>query len=105
MNLGKTKVMVFHTSTTTTRKQTTLTLGGGQVEVLGSYVYLGITFKGTLRRFSMAKSTKDKVTRGYATFETLEHQCHQAHFQEPRTRGWLFDTLVATNVCNGNMEP
>ena len=24
----------------------------------------------------------------------LERRCHQAHFQEPRTTGWLFDTLV-----------
>ncbi|KAI5080369.1 hypothetical protein GOP47_0005848 [Adiantum capillus-veneris] len=24
----------------------------------------------------------------------LEQRCHQAHFREPCTKGWLFDTLV-----------
>ena len=42
----------------------------------------------------MARAARDRLTRGYATLAMLERQCHQAHFQEPRTKGWLFDTLV-----------
>eukprot|EP00249_Psilotum_nudum_P003576 c17033_g1_i1 orf=1-558(+) len=31
----------------------------------------------------------------------MERQCHQAHFQEPRTKGWLFDTLVTPALMYG----
>ena len=93
MNLGKTKAMIFHTLAQV-RQQTTLTLAGGKVEIVGSYVYLGVTFTATQGKFSMTQAAKDKLTRGYAALGALERQCHQAHFQEPRTKGWLFDTLV-----------
>ena len=93
MNLGKTKAMIFHTSAQV-RQQTTLTLASGQVEIVGSYVYLGVTFTATQGRFSMTQAARDRLTRGYAALGALERQCHQAHFQEPRTKGWLFDTLV-----------
>ena len=46
LNLGKTKAMIFHTSAQV-RQQTTLTLTGGKVEIVGSYVYLGVTFTAT----------------------------------------------------------
>lgn len=39
-------------------------------------------------------ASQDRLTRGYATLALLERECHQSHFQEPRTKGWLFDTLV-----------
>ena len=93
VNLGKTKVMIFHTSGQI-RRHTTFTLTGGQVEVVDSYVYLGITFASTAGRFSMARAATNRLTRGYAALAMLERQCHQAHFQKPRTKVWLFDTLV-----------
>ena len=77
MNLGKTKVMVIHTSEAT-KWQTTFTLTGEQVEVVGSYFYLGITFKGTSRRFSIVELAKDRVTRGYTAVGALERQFHQS---------------------------
>ena len=42
----------------------------------------------------MAQAARDRLTRGYAALAMLEGQCHQAHFQEPHMKGWLFDTLV-----------
>ncbi|MCO5600752.1 hypothetical protein L7F22_054867 [Adiantum nelumboides] len=91
--LGKTKVLIFHASRQV-RSRATFTLAGGRVEVTDSYVYLGTTFTATTRRFSMASAARDRITRGYATLAMLERRCHQAHFQEPRTKGCLFDTLV-----------
>ena len=93
VNLGKTKVMIFHTSAPV-RRHAVFTLAGGQVAVVDSYVYLGITFASPPGRFTMAQAAKDRLTRGYAALALLERQCHQAHFQEPRTKVWLFDTLV-----------
>ena len=46
----------------------------------------------------MAQATKDRLTRGYVALAMLERQCHQAHFQESRTKGWLFDTLVTPSI-------
>ena len=46
VNLGKTKAMIFHTSAQV-RQQTTPTLASGKVEIVGSYVYLGVTFTAT----------------------------------------------------------
>ena len=59
-----------------------------------SYIYLGATFTGRQGPFSMAQAATNRLTRGYATLAMLERRCHQAHFLEPRTKGWLFDTLV-----------
>ena len=43
VNLGKTKIMIFHTSSAV-RSAATFTATGGRVEVVTSYVYLGVTF-------------------------------------------------------------
>ena len=93
VNLGKTKVMIFHTSPAV-RSTATFTAAGGAIEVVTSYVYLGVTFVSLPGLFSMHQAATDRLTRGYAALATLERRCHQAHFQEPRTKGWLFDTLV-----------
>ena len=93
VNLGKTKVMIFHTSRSVQRAAT-FTASGGLVEVVTSYVYLGVTFTSRQGPFSMAQAATDRLTRGYSALAMLERRCHQAHFQEPRTKGWLFDTLV-----------
>ena len=71
VNLGKTKAMIFHTSGQI-RRQAIFTLAGGQVEVVDSYVYLGITFASTAGRFSMIRAATDRLTRGYAAPAMLE---------------------------------
>ena len=53
MNLGKTKVMIFHTFAPV-RRQALFTLAGGRVEVVDPYVYLGITSTSRSRWFSIA---------------------------------------------------
>ena len=97
VNLGKTKVLIFHTSAQF-RTKCNLMLSNKQVEVVGSYVYLGITFTARVGKFSMTQAAKDRLTKGYASLSLLERQCHQAHFQEPRTKGWLFDSLVTPSL-------
>lgn len=42
----------------------------------------------------MRQAAIDRLTRGYTALAMLERRCHQTHFQEPCTKGWLFDTLV-----------
>ena len=58
MNLGETKVLIFHTSTHVMNK-CHLTLCSRQVEVVRSYVNLRVTF-------SAHKGTDFFMTRGYA---------------------------------------
>ena len=72
VNFGKTKAMIFHTSAQVRQQQTTLTLAGGEVEIVGSYVYLGITFTATQGKFSMTQAARDRLTRGYAALGALE---------------------------------
>ncbi|MCO5577073.1 hypothetical protein L7F22_030895 [Adiantum nelumboides] len=93
VNLGKTKVLIFHTSARV-RRQSSFTAAGGDIEITGSYVYLGVTFTAASGAFSMTQAARDRLTRGYSAHSQMERECHQAHFQEPRTKGWLFDTLV-----------
>ena len=97
VNLGKTKVLIFHTSAQV-RTKCHLTISHSPVEVVGSYVYLGVTFSARSCKFFMTRATKDRVTRGHASLALLERQCHQAYFQEPQTKGWLFDSLVTPSL-------
>ena len=64
------------------------------MKVADSYVYLGINFTARSGKFSMIQATRDRTTRAFVALAMLERGCHQTHFQEPRTKGWLFDTLV-----------
>ena len=34
------------------------------------------------------------LSHGYAALDALERRCAHLQFQEPRTKLWLFDTLV-----------
>ena len=97
VNLAKTKVLIFHTSSRV-RSKCHLTLSDKLVEVVGSYVYLGVTFSARSGKFSMTQAAKDRLTRGYASLSLLERQCHHAYFQEPQTKGWLFDALVTPSL-------
>ena len=35
-----------------------------------------------------------RISRGYAALARLERQCYHSHFQDPRTKSLLFDSLV-----------
>ena len=61
-----------------------------RVEIIRSYVYLGITFTA-------------RVGKGFgiASFSLLKRQCHQVYFQEPQTKGWLFYLLMTTCLKYG----
>lgn len=100
VNLGKTKVMVFNTTQAwVTRAEHQFTLRGEVVECVRSYVYLGVTFKGP--QFSMREAADARLTRGFAALGALERQCAHIQFQEPRTKLWLFDTLVTPTLLYG----
>ena len=102
VNLGKTKVLIFHTSAQV-RTKCHLTISHSLVEVVRLYVYLRVTFSARSSKFSMTQATKDRLTRGYASLRLLVRQCHQKYFQEPRTKGWLFDSLVTPSLMYTSM--
>ncbi|MCO5581173.1 hypothetical protein L7F22_035051 [Adiantum nelumboides] len=62
------------------------------VEQVPSYVYLGVTFTGP--RFSLKQAADARLDRGFAALGRLERQCAHVQFQEPRTKLWLFESLV-----------
>ena len=64
-----------------------------------SYTYLRVTFTGP--RFSLHEVACARLSRGYAALGSLERQCAHIQFQEPRTKLWLFDTLVAPTLLYG----
>ena len=64
-----------------------------------AYTYLGVVFTGP--RFSLRRATETRLTRVYVALERLERMCSQVQFQEPRTKLWLFDTLVASAMLYG----
>ena len=86
VNLGKTKVLIFHTFAQV-RTKCYVTLSHRQVEEVGSYAYLGITFNACSSKFSMTHENEDRLIRGYASLSLLERQSHQRYFQEPRIKG------------------
>lgn len=63
------------------------------------YMYVGVPFKGP--RFSMRKVVGARQARGFAALGALERQCADIQFQEPRTKLWLFDTLVTSTLLYG----
>ena len=73
-------------------------LSNRKVEVVRSYVYLDVTFSVRWSKFLMAQASKDRLTRQNASLSPLERQCHYAYFQEPRIKGWLFDSSVTSSL-------
>ena len=69
------------------------------MEYTRSYTYLGVTFTGP--RFSLQEAACARLSRGYAALGALERQCAHLQFQEPRTKLWLFDTLVTPTLLYG----
>ena len=100
VNLGKTKVMVFNTTAQWVRRSAPIfTYGQERVEYTDMYTYLGVVFSGP--NFSMRRAAETRLTRAYAALGGLERMCSQVQFQEPRTKLWLFDTLVASAMLYG----
>ena len=100
INLGKTKVMVFNTTPQwVNRSAPTLVYGQDTVEYTDAYTYLGVVFSGP--RFALRKAAETRLSRAYAALGGLERMCSQVQFQEPRTKLWLFDTLVASAMLYG----
>jgi hypothetical protein len=82
-------------------------LSNKHIEVVGSYVYVGVTFEACSGKFSMSQASKDRLVKGYVYLSLLERQCHQAYLQELRTKGWLFYSLVTPSliVRSNNLVP
>ena len=64
VNLGKTKIMIFHTSRRV-MQDAEITFQDNRVEVVTSYAYLGVTFTSIDTCFSMRRAFLDRLTRGY----------------------------------------
>lgn len=97
VNLGKTKIMEFNTSRAAMRKQQDFIFKGEKVEVVSTYVYLGVTFTGPI--FTMNPTAMACLAKGHASLSRLER--FQAHFQDPGTKCLLFDTLVRPAAMYG----
>ena len=92
VNFWKTKVMIFHTSTTV-KRQHIFTFAGSQVQVSDSYVHLVITLTSRLGRFTMPgslwSSNKSICFIGY-----VREEMPLGTFPGARMKGWLLETLV-----------
>ncbi|MCO5603414.1 hypothetical protein L7F22_057564 [Adiantum nelumboides] len=100
VNMGKTKIMVFNTTTQWVRRSAPkFTYGQDNVEYTDAYTYLGVVFTGP--KFAMKKAADNRLSRAYAALGGLERMCSQVQFQEPRTKLWLFDTLVTSAMLYG----
>ena len=100
VNLGKTKIMVFNTTPQWVRRSAPkFTYGQDNVEYTDAYTYLGVVFAGP--KFALKKAADNRLSRAYAALGGLERMCSQVQFQEPRTKLWLFDTLVTSAMLYG----
>lgn len=100
VNLGKTKVMVFNTTPQWVRRSAPkFAYGQDIVEYTDTYTYLGVVFAGP--KFTLKKAADARLSRAYAALGGLERMCSQIQFQEPRTKLWLFDTLVTSAMLYG----
>ncbi|MCO5572665.1 hypothetical protein L7F22_026423 [Adiantum nelumboides] len=75
------------------------TYGQDNVEYTDAYTYLGVVFTGP--KFALKKAADNRLSRAYAALGGLERMCSQVQFQEPRTKLWLFDTLVTSAMLYG----
>ncbi|MCO5567345.1 hypothetical protein L7F22_021035 [Adiantum nelumboides] len=100
INLSKTKVMVFNTTPQWIRRSAPIfTYGQENVEYTDAYTYLGVVFTGP--KFSLRRAAEIRLIRADAALGGLKRMCSQVQFQEPRTKLWLFDTLVASAMLYG----
>ena len=100
VNLEKTKVMVFNTTPQWVRRSApTFTYGENVVEYTNAYTSLGVVFNGPMHSFKSAAKTR--LTRAITAMGKMEKMCSQVQFQGPRTKLWLFDTLVTAVMLYG----
>ena len=100
VDLGKTKIMVFNTTPQWVRcLGPTYAFGQEIVEYTDAYTYLGVVFSGPV--LSLRKAAETRLTRAYAALGNMEKMCSQVQFQGPRTKLWLFDTLVTSAMLYG----
>lgn len=100
VNLGKTKIMVFNTTPQWVRRLAPFFVYDQvTVEYTDAYTYLGVLFTGP--RFTLRRAAETRLSRAYAALGGLERMCSQVQFQEPRTKLWLFDALVASTMLYG----
>ena len=92
--------MVFNTTSQWVRRSApTFTYGHDTVEYTDAYTYLGVVFTGP--RFTLRRAAETSLSRVYAALGGLERMFSQVQFQGPRTKLWLFDTLVASAMLYG----
>lgn len=72
--MEKIKVMDFNIPKREASK-VILTYRGERVEVISSYVYLGVLFSGP--HFSLTPIVEARLVKGYAALTTLKNQCFQ----------------------------
>ena len=100
VNVGKTKVMVFNTTPQWVKRSApTLVHDEVTMENTDSYTYLGVPF--TEPRSNLRRAAETRLSRAYEALGGLERMCSQVQFQDPRTKLWLFDTLVALTMLYG----
>ena len=100
VNLDKTKVMKFNTTSQWFRRSAqTFTYGEKIVEYTESYTYLGVVFNSPMLSFKSAANTR--LTRAITALGRMEKMCSQIQFQEPHTKLWLFDTQVTPLMLYG----
>ena len=100
VNLGKTKTMIFNSTPQWVRRSApTFNYGESMVEYTDNYTYLGVVFSGPVLSFKDAAKTR--LTRAVTAMGRMEKWCSQIQFQEPRTKLWLFDTLVTSVMLYG----
>ena len=100
INMNKTLVVAFNTIQAWGNKiRTRIFLGLEKVAYTHTYTYLGVTFIGP--RLSLWEVVCAWLSHGYAALDTLERHCAHLQFQEPRTKSWLFDTLVTLTLLYG----
>lgn len=120
MNLGKTKVLIFHTSPRV-RSKSSFTVAGGDIEVKGSYVYLGVTFTAASGAFSMAQAARARLISEQGFIETpaymqvympqrlriaigqLQVSSHQLAIESGRARGIPREERVC-QICRAQVK-
>ena len=100
VNLDKTKVMIFNSTPQWVRQSAPIfTYGESVIEYTDNYTYLGVVFSGPALSFKDAAKTR--LTRAITALGRMEKLCSQVQFEEPRTKLWLFNTLVTSVMLYG----
>jgi hypothetical protein len=99
VNLGKTKVVVFNrTFHSEERGELVFPFKGAPVEVVNSYVYLGLVFEdGQHLRHALLGA----VAKAKRVLHAMFGQCYKLGLHNAGIQGHLFDSLVKPVLCYG----